>query len=136
MELRSAACRGGWFQTDQSKSAHGPHSFFWDQWAEPSGCPGWSATESDAENLVRLLLGTDRTRPALTLRCHPAVEYAMLGVMIPSYAEFVDPSQMWSVPLQKVAGIPVMRTVAAARGAWELVGGEDVISSGTIRFGP
>lgn len=135
MELRTAACRGGWYQTDQSASAHGPHSYFWDQWAEPSECPGWSQAESDAENLVRLLLGTDRMLPGLALRCHPVVEYAMMGVMVPSYAEFVDPSQMWSVPLQKVDGVPVMRTVAAERGAWEIVGGEGVIASGTVRLG-
>jgi len=131
MELRSAACRGATYGTDQSAIAHGPHGFFPHKWAEPGQCPGWTEAESDAENLVRRLLQADRTMPGLALRWHPAAECSVQRVIIPGYAEFV--SGLPSFPLQEIAGIPVTRDAAAEPGAWELASGENPVASGTVR---
>jgi hypothetical protein len=133
MELRKALCRGAKYGTDESAGPHGPHQFFPHAWAEAIDCPGWTAREHDAASLAELMLRTDPGLPELALQCHPVVEYALMQVIIPGYQEFIDElSSPMSMPLQKFGGIPVMRTVAAERGAWTLASGMRTIAEGVL----
>lgn len=132
MKLRHAQCRGAAWTTDKSAEPHGPHQFFPHQWADAAGCPGWTAAELGAVSLAERLLRTTPGRPGLVLQCHPVVEYALMQVTIPDYREFTDPSATVGMPLRKIAGIPVMRTVAAERGSWKLMDDSNVIAEGVL----
>jgi hypothetical protein len=133
-EIRHALCRGAAYGTDESAAPHGAHEFFPHAWGEATRCPGWNQADHDAASLIGRLFATDPDLPGLVLRCHPVVEYAMMKVIIPGYREFIDElSSPQSMPLQKIAGIRVMRTVSAERGAWELASDKGVLATGLVR---
>jgi hypothetical protein len=129
-EVRRAPCRGAWYTTDESATAHGPHGFFPLEWGEAASCPGWTDEEAGAVALVDQMIRADPSLPGLAAQCHPAVQHALVQVVIPDFADFAD-GERWPQPIQMLFGVPIEFTTAVERGTWKLTSDEGPIADGT-----
>jgi hypothetical protein len=92
-------------------------------------CGGWTEAEADTCVLIdRLMqLRVDRAYgkvpDSVILECHPSVPYAIQGIWIPGYAEFVNQDdEPWHL------STPVLIEPAMKPGEWRLV-----IADGMVR---
>jgi hypothetical protein len=91
----------------------------------PRQCPGWTPEEAAVTAMIDELCAVLRPYqyeglpPGAALACHPALYYAMLTVVIPSFTEFAAMSG--GAAMLPFPSLPVIIDPELAHGSWQLV---------------
>jgi hypothetical protein len=131
-------CRGGYYTTDQSSTAHGPHEYFPDPYGGTNGCRGWTQADAGATALAERLDRVCRDAawpvglpPGARLECHPSVARALSQLYVPSYAEFTASlAAAGEAPL--IPQMPVVNARDLADGQWRITSDSGLIAEGNI----
>ena len=88
MHLRSAACKGATYATDQSAEAHDAHEFFPHRLSSAVSCAGWSEAEvraAKAVDAIRAYAAEHREPDDVVLEAHPQVLAEISQLLTPDY---------------------------------------------------
>jgi hypothetical protein len=126
MHIRTPACKGAWYDTDESAAAHGPHEFFPDPLLGASRCPGWSDGDARATDLEARLRSHVEGRAMVAgvrLEVSPAVLAELTWLTEPSLSEC---PVMPAAPVDRLYGVPIVATRMEA-GTWRLLAADGTL---------